>query len=48
MFETVGTGTTMANTIKEFNWDCDSDIIYEQTLIIGKSAGSLLAFAIDI
>ena len=48
MFETVATGTTMGNTMKEFEWDCDSDIIYEQTLIIGKSAGSLMAYALDI
>ena len=48
MFETMGSGTTLANSIKEFETDVDQDWLYDQTLTIGKSAGSMLAYAYDI
>ena len=48
MFESMGQGTTLANALKEFTIHVDKEVIHEETLVIGKAAGSLLAFAFDI
>ena len=48
MFETMGSATTLVNGVKELEWDVDADYIHDQYLSIGKSAGSLLAYAYDI
>ena len=46
--ETLGSTTTLANSIKEIELNVEKEYIYEQTLVIGKSAGNLLALAYDI
>ena len=48
MFESMGQGTTLANALKEFTLHVDKEVIHEQTLVIGKASGSLLAFAFDV
>ena len=48
MIETFGSATTMANAIKEFETDVEKEYIFEQTLVIGKSAGNLLAYSYNI
>ena len=48
MFESMGQGTTLANAVKDFTIHVDKEVIHEETLVIGKAAGSLLAFAFDI
>ena len=47
MIETMGTSTTFANAWKEFTLDTDADVLYDETLTLGKSAGTLLALALD-
>ena len=48
MIETLGQLTTLANAIKEFEPDVDKEYIFDQTNVIGKSLGSLLAFGYDL
>ena len=38
----------LGNTVKDFDIDVEREFIYEQTLVIGKSMGYLLAFSFDI
>merc|ERR1719362_607894 len=48
MIETLGSTTTLANSFKELELDVEQDVIHDQMLGVGKSAGQLLAFAYDI
>ena len=48
MIESIGQGTTLANAMKEFSLSVEKEVIYEQTLTIGKSMGALTAFAYDL
>ena len=48
LIESMGQSATMSNAIKEFHLKVDKDSIYEQTLLIGKASGALLAYAFDL
>ena len=48
MIESMGQAATLSNALKEFHLKVDKEQIYEQTLLIGKGFGSLLAFAINV
>ena len=45
LIETFGSFTTLTNQVKTLEYDVDSEEIYEQTLVIGKSFGTLIAVA---
>ena len=48
IIETMGSMTAIVNGVTTFEWQVDDELIYDQTLTIGKSAGSLLALAFDL
>ena len=48
IIESMGQAATLSNAVKEFTLDVDKDQIYEQMLLIGKSGGSMFAYAFDV
>ena len=48
LMELVGCSTNLADAYQKFDIHVDEDLIYEQTLNLGKQLGQLVAFTINV
>lgn len=48
LMELIGCTTNLADSYQKFDIHVDEDLIYEQTLNLGKQLGMLVAFTFDV
>ena len=44
----MGDFSVLSESIKEFNMNVEADVIYDETLSIGKAVGGIVAAALDL